>query len=216
MQPIASTTHGRTLPLLYPEGLLFPYILWSMVSQSGSILGAIPSGMLLNSCVHGFASMKSHVRCRLTNTSSSTSTNNAYISFMYDILVNLKLNREDSRIILNRGLMESTGSTGLQLRSRDYSLLYDSVDNKQTVRNLCASQKYHQMDFFLTFTCNQSENFGISRIKQWIDSGKWRNLYPEYSMLSHDEKLEISRGQDQSASGLILRNLMEVRRLFIV
>ena len=78
---------------------------------------------------------------------------------MYDILVNLTLNREDSRIILNRGLMESSTETGLQIISRNDSLLSDCVDNKQTVRNLCASQKYHKMDFFLTFTCNQSEHF---------------------------------------------------------
>ena len=106
------------------------------------------SGLLILSNLHGIDNMKSHVRCRLCLPSSSTSTNPSYISFMYDILVNLSLNREDSRIILNHGLMESTNETGLQVRSRDDSLLSDSVDNKQTVRNLCASQTYHKMDFF--------------------------------------------------------------------
>ncbi len=72
------------------------------------MLGAIPSGLLVKSDCHGFSSMKSHFRCRLQISSSSTSTNPSYISFMYDILVNLTLNHEDARIILNRGLMEST------------------------------------------------------------------------------------------------------------
>ena len=148
LQRIASVTDGNTLPLIYPEAMMFPSIFWSMVSGSGSMLGAIPSGLLVKSDSHGFASMKSHFRCRLRHPGSSTSTNSSYISFMYDILVNLTLNREDSRIILNRGLMESTSDTGLKIRSRDDSLLSDCVDNKQTVRNLCASQMYHKMDFF--------------------------------------------------------------------
>ncbi len=92
---------------------------------------------------------------------------------MYDILVNLTLNREDSRIILNRGFMASTSETGLQIRSRDDNLLSDCVDNKHTVRNLCASQSYHKMDYFLTFTCNQKEHFGMSKIKRWIDRDSW-------------------------------------------
>ena len=43
--------------------------------------------------------------------------------------------------------MESSNEIGLKVRSRDDTLLSDSVDSKQTVRNLCASQKYHKMDF---------------------------------------------------------------------
>ena len=215
LQRIASVTDGATLPLVYPEGMLFPSIFWSMVPNNGSLFGAIPSGLLVNACCCGFASMKSHVRSRLTLPGSSTSTNPSYIAFMYDILVNLTLNREDSQIILNRGLMESSTETGLQIKSRNDSLLSDCVDNKQTVRNLCASQKYHKMDFFLTFTCNQSEHFGMSHIKRWIDDCFWERNYPSFESFSIAEKSEISRGLTQSASGLLLRNWMEVRKIFI-
>ena len=75
------------------------------------------------------------------------STNAAYVSYLYDIQVNLSLNCKDSRIILNHGLMESTSETGLQVRSRDDNLLSDFVDSKSTVRNLCDSQGYQNMDF---------------------------------------------------------------------
>ena len=125
---------------------------------------------------HGFASMKSLARCRLRLPGTSTSTNPLYVSFLYDILSNLTLNREDSRIILNRGLIESSSETGLKVRSRDDTLLSDSIDSKQTVRNLCASQKYHKMDFFLTFTCNQSDHFGVSKIKNCLDSCDWEKI----------------------------------------
>ncbi len=167
---------------------MFPSIFWSMVSKSGSILGAIPSGLLVKSGYHGFASMKNHARCRLTLPGTSTSTNAAYVSYLYDIQVNLSLNCEDSRIILNRGLMESTSETGLQVRSRDDNLLSDCVDSKQTVRNLCASQGYHKMDFFLTFTCNQNDHFGMKFIKRWIDNDEWQKHFTLFDSYSHDEK----------------------------
>ena len=120
---------------------------------SKAIPSAIPSGLLVKSVRHRIASMKDHVRCHLGHAGSSTSTNPSYIAYMYDTLVNLSLNREDSRIILNQGLVESTSATGMKVRSKDDGFLSDSIDNKQTVRNLCASQKYHKMDYFLTFTC---------------------------------------------------------------
>ena len=215
LQRLASVSNSNTIPLLYAEGMLFPSIFWSMVPGSGAILGSIPSGLLTTNTSHGFASMKSHVRCRLTLPGTCTSTNPSYVAFSYDILTNLTLNREDSRIILNRGLMESTGETGLKVRSRDDTLLSDSVDNKQTVRNLCASQKYHKMDFFLMFTCNQSEHFGMAPIKKWLDSGLWKIYFPGFNMLSHREQEEITKGMNQSSSGILLRTWMEVRKIFL-
>ena len=62
---IESICEGNTLPLLYPEAMLFPSIFWSMVPNNGSICGAIPSGLLVKANKHGFASMKNHVRSRL-------------------------------------------------------------------------------------------------------------------------------------------------------
>ena len=149
--------------------MIFPSIFWSMIPQNGAISGAIPSGLLQNSSQYGFASIKNHVKCRIKLPGSSTSTNPTYISFLYDILANLTLSRGDSRIILNRGLIESTKNSGLDVRSRDDSLYTDSIDSRQAVKRLCASQKYFKMDFFLTFTCNQSEHFGMKRIKKWVD-----------------------------------------------
>ena len=91
-----------------------------MVPKHGSIFGAIPSCLLSQKPPsYGFSSMKNHARCRLTLPGTATSTNPQYISLMYDILANLTMNRQDSRIILNRGLVEATSETGLKVRSRD-------------------------------------------------------------------------------------------------
>ena len=58
---------------------------------------------------------------------------------MFDTLTNLTLNSEYLRIILNRGLMVSTGDTGLEINGKDNISLHDSIDSKKTVRCLCAS-----------------------------------------------------------------------------
>ena len=66
--------------------------------------------------------------------------------------------------------------------------MLESFDSKQMVRNLCASQRYHQMTHFLTFTCNMRKNFGTKPIKIWVDSGEWKNKIPNFHELSHSDK----------------------------
>ena len=142
---------------MYQEGILFPSIHWKMANDGCSILGCIPDSLLAESIQStSFASIHSHIKCRLTNPSSSTSRNTNYIAHAYDMLTNITANHEDSRIILNRGLtVDENSKSGLGLRGKGDSALIGSVDNRQMVRNLCYSQKYINWTHFLTFTCNQ-------------------------------------------------------------
>jgi len=159
LEQICSICLGESVPLLYPETMLFPSIHWMMADSFGSIPGAIPAA-LLNSHIgkFGFASIPQHLRQRLKSSSAATSTDPRYIAFSYDTLTNLSANHSDTRIILNRGLTaESDDSGGLGLRGGNQDALLESIDSKQMVKNLCASQSKHPMDFFLTFTCNPKE-----------------------------------------------------------
>ena len=65
---------------MYPEGVLFPSIHWKMAPDKCSILGCIPAS-LLTEINHGnrFASIQSHIRSRVTNLSSTTSTDYRYV-----------------------------------------------------------------------------------------------------------------------------------------
>ena len=75
LQKICSTSIGASIPLLYPEAMLFPSIFWKSADDNCSIIGAIPSSLLSSSISsHGFASIPSHIRSRLTSPTSSTST----------------------------------------------------------------------------------------------------------------------------------------------
>ena len=147
--------------------MLFISIFWKYVDKSCSMLGAIPSCLFSGSISNsGFACMNSHMNNRIRLPGTLTSTDPRYISFAFDTMTNIALNKNDSRIIINRGLVDQSIDSGLNIRAREDSNLTDEADGKHIVRKLCASQKYHEFDYFLTFTANMSEHFGLSSIKQ--------------------------------------------------
>ena len=72
LQRIASVISDRTIPLLYPERMMWESFVWKMVPTCGSIYGFIPSGLLVQSVRNRFASIKNHVTCRFFNKHKST------------------------------------------------------------------------------------------------------------------------------------------------
>jgi hypothetical protein len=213
IQRLASTTVGASIPLLFPEAMLFPSIFYKMDTHSLSFPGALPAGLLAKaSCSFGFEKPLGHIQSRVRNLSSSTCTNHHYVPFLWDILSNLSLNRQDSRMILNRGFSVADTDTGLEVIGSGKSGLHDSIDSKQMVKNLCSSQRYKKMTEFITLTCNMKQHFGIKMIKNWIDSEKWCQHYPGYYDLNSSDQIEVSKSMTQAACGYFLRNWMEVRK----
>ena len=145
-----------------------------MVPNDGSISGSIPSKLLNGQKnLHRFASIDDHIQSQLTSPSYATSTNPSYKFFCHNILTNLTLNHQDTRLVLNRGLTDDeTSKRKLGSRCKGESVLSQSIDLKQMVKNICSSQKNHKMDYFLTFTCNQKEHFGIKKIRECLDDLK--------------------------------------------
>ena len=88
LQRLCSTTPGNSVPLLYPEGALMPSIFYKQISD-GSILGALPSSLLTleSPSSHGFASVRDHIRNRLTLEGSPTCTNPRYMAWSYDSIL---------------------------------------------------------------------------------------------------------------------------------
>ena len=216
IQNLCATIPGDSVPTLYPESTMFPSIFYHC-GVSGDIHGAIPSPLLSSpKPMHGFASVLDHTRNRLSLAGTATSTNPSYVSLCYDQLSNITASHEDSRIILNRGMkVDDKNYSGLGIRGKGDSSLFDSVDSQRMVNNLCASQKYHKMDYFLTFTCNQAKHFGVSNIKNWVDGGIWSTHYKDFDHLPDFEKKEIHEAVIQSSAPLTLRNWLESRKLFI-
>ena len=104
LQRIRATSIGKSVPLHYPEEMIFPFIFWKMFDKLGSILGSLPSALLSeDTTIFEFESIKHHTRNRLT-AFMYTSSNQQYIAYLYDQIVNLTTTHSDTRIVLNIGL----------------------------------------------------------------------------------------------------------------
>ena len=127
MQRISATSIGTSIPLLYPDAMIFPSIFWKSIDSNGSIAGALPASLLSeNITQYGFESIPQHVRSRLTSSSSTTATDPRYASFSYDSLINLACTHSDTRIAVHRGL--ATDESGeLRLRGRSDTALQSSL-----------------------------------------------------------------------------------------
>ena len=158
-----------------------------MVPGNGSICGAIPSSLFTRvKSIHGFDNMHNHAKIRLTSVSIDTNKNPTYASYCYEKLTNLSLNNVDTRILFNRELtIYPESANGIGVRYKIESSLFESIYTKQMVGNLCASQKYHKMDIFLTFLCNQVEHLGLKNIRNFIDYGIWNSFYKNYFNCTH-------------------------------
>ena len=108
---------------------------------------------------------------------------------------------------------EKTGDLGLR-GSGDSSML-ESFDSKAMVQNLCASQEYHRMSHFLTFTCNMKKHFGTKVVKEWIDSNEWQKNISNFHNLNLADQQEYIDAINQASSGLLLRIWQEVSQRFV-
>jgi predicted GIY-YIG superfamily endonuclease len=217
IQKLCSTTNCESIPLLYPEGMLFPSIHWKSAHDNCSIIGAIPSSLLnANARKDGFAPIQQHLRTRLTCPSSTTSTDPRYITHCYDVMANMAASQQDTRLVINRGLTVGKDKYGsLGVRGSNDSSLLGSVDSKQMVKNLCSSQKKVQWTHFLTFTSNHKMHFGIKTIREWLDYKGWQHTFPGYHNLNNNDQSEIDNAVNQASAGLILRVWEETSKLFL-
>ena len=212
-----STSKGHAVPLVFPEGMLFPSIFWRDTSD-GSLVGALPAALMASKkeCkAFGFASMQEHIQTRLTNPSLRCFTDPRYIFYAYDCVANINLRGEDTRIILSHGFVESQGSGGLKAnRSREFNT--DAVDSRPVVNRLAAALAERNFTYFYTQTVNQSGFFGIKPMKDWIDSQEYEKLLFEgRANLMYEEKEELQKAGKESSCIALLRQWMEVSEIFM-
>ena len=212
--------YGYSIPMLYAEATLFPGVFPFDDGCTPSILGAIPSAFLSqdkNSAEHGVASLVDHVRNRVQLADSTSGVDYRYHTYMMDSLVNRMMSKEDSRVILNRGVASSNTPAGLRVREKDDHFFSDSIDNRQNVLNLTESQKYYRSNWFITITANQKLTFGLSPVKDWIDGNDW---IPEVEKilgrkLDYDEEREFRNALHDSSCTLMTRCWLKIRYIIM-
>lgn len=220
LQKLAATTDNVTIPLMYLEGALFPSIFWCSSQDNASVIGAIPSCLLAQPSTvgkYGVASLRDHNRSRITCVDSLAGTDPRYLSFMFDAMANIALNSRHSRVVLNRGFVESEGPSGLAANDPESStLISDFIDSRRTVRNLSATERDYPFTLFVTITCNQMQQFGVRLYtRQLKNQEQWAKGYYNSDKLSEEELCELDKQLNEAVSSLILRNWLEVRKMII-
>jgi len=219
LQRLVSRTPGDTLPLLYPEGMLFADM-FNCDTRAGDIIGALPSSFLnsdrtLNSL--GFASLQEHYRCRLSNPGLFSSSDPRYHLFAFDCLSNLSLRGCDSRVILRRGFAEHQDG-GVRFKDSTEERLFDTehVDSSAVVCKLAAAVNERGPTYFYTHTCSMKTHFGMKLIWDWLLSDEIVNSYCSADLHESDSEREDLRKNIVEGNGvLLLRAWMEMMHIWI-
>ena len=223
LQRVVVKTQGRTVPLLYPEGMLFPSIFWKG-APCGAVVGSIPAPLLAADAklrANGVASICAHTRCRLTNTSLVAPGNSAYICHAFDSIVNLGCRSSDTRVLIHRGVTPE--SDGLKVQDKEEAVFdTDNIDSRSVVNKLAAACGEEQATYFYTHTANQKEHFGLSRIKAWIDSDEFLTddllfVDDEIDCVEVRERMraEYKKALADEAAVVLLWNWMETAEIWM-
>ena len=161
--------------------------------------------------------MEDHIRTRLQNLSVATSTDDRYICYAFDGMVNLGCRSDDTRVILHRGL--SSSKDGIRANRGEGAQLFnsDSVDSRPVVNKLGAAFADSDAHYFATFSVNQLGHFGVSPIKQWIDSQELQDIL--LSKLPHGRNgtsiAELKGSIARATAVVLLRNWMETAEIWM-
>ena len=189
---------GKTVPLLYSEGTVFPDIFY-FSTKSGEVLGAIPTALWTDANLlskYGVASMRSHAQVRIQDPSLLTCTDSRYHFMELDILVNLGLRGNDSRVVLHRGFAEKQGKNeGVAWRQQEGNeeLYEDNVETHSNVYKLSRLVAESPPDYFYTQSCNQKTTKGLGILRKWVTSDEAVELTQKKYNLSYEEAKETIR-----------------------
>ena len=194
LQNICSKTPDWSVPLIYPEGMLFLRIFWA--TESSSVIGAIPSAFYTNAIQRchqkTLAPLKDHLMTRILDNSLLTSHDMSYLQFAFDIILNSDLNKNSAKIACHRGL-EAVVRDGERIHAdtQDGLLQFDDIDSRRQVNQLVATLRTEgAWTYFITLTCNDSATPGVAplraAIQQYADkhcTDGLHDLVQNYSVL---------------------------------
>ena len=217
LQRLVSKFPGDSLPLAYPEGMLFSDIFFSETDDN-AVIGSMPSAMLNCDKVlgsMGFSSLEDHYRSRLSHPGILTSSNPKYHLFAFDCFSNLSLRGCDSRVILSRGFAEFQKDGGVSLSGRK-DRIFDSeqVDSRPVVNKLAAAIIEEPPTYFYTHTCSMRTHFGMKHLWDWITSDAALDAVTDGTE-SDDEKDRLQKNIIDGSGVQLLRSWMEVMQIWV-
>lgn len=210
-------THEGSIPLLYPEAMLFPSIFWYELPHDGGIMGALPGALWTDERRAGkfnFAGVESHIRSRIKNNRLLCSTDPRYMTLCCDILSNIKLRGKNATMILKRGY-ETLYEENSGIRVPNESNLQcnrfvcEVVDSRRSVNCLSSLFRDHQPGIFHTHTLNQQYHPGPKEISAFLE---YEENHFKFDRFPRDprKEMEYSRALHQAAAIHIYRSYIKV------
>ena len=172
LHPSSSTS------LIQIESLVFPSIFFHQ-QYDGSFPGAIPFFLYSdeNDCrTFGYQSLLQHFQTRLSDPTLLTSSNAKYIQFAADTLLNLNLKGKHTQDYIKRGIQSIELDQKRNLFENSCNTF--SSDTEMRVDELAAAMRSNPVTLFLTLSCNQKGQPGVSPLKRAVDIN-FQNASPE-------------------------------------
>lgn len=217
LQKLASNSEGTSIPLVYPEAMLFSDI-FPISNQDGSMIGAIPAALLHGDQVlnrNGFCSLQDMYRTRIMNPGLLAAANPKYHFFAFDCMANFSLRGNDSRLILQRGFAESQGTGGVTIHGSKQPI-FDSehVENRAVVNKLSATTGEAMPTYFYTHSLSMRTHFGMRIVWDWLTGDEILTLYCREESLK--ESQDWRRDVIDSAGSYLLRLWMEICQIWLL
>ncbi|KAF4699456.1 hypothetical protein FOZ62_024538, partial [Perkinsus olseni] len=202
-QRITARFAGASIPLLYPEGMLFPSIFWKSLPD-GTVVGALPHCLwnTPSACKKaGFADLADHIRTRILDPTLLTSTDPRVIQFYFDSLFNRELSHSDTRVVLSRGWEHlSSDPSTFQTLQTEGRLPFGEADSRTRVNELAAEIAHEQPTYFYTHSCNQSQHFGVKYIFNWVEEHYANSSPEEYNSAVQSALVPILRAWERAGT----------------
>lgn len=171
-------THSDSIPLLYPEGMLFPSIFWKTSVCDQSVIGALPGCLLIDNksaSKLNFAGAPKHFQTRMKNNDLKCSTDFHYAGFAFSVIGNIDLRGVDTRAtIKRRGAQAIFGNSGPSIRNDSAApicnrYLCEVIDSDKSVNCLATMNRHMNAGLFYTHTLNQTHHPGVRNITTLVE-----------------------------------------------
>ena len=187
---------GRSLPLLYPMGLLCPSVCYKEFSD-GTIPGSFTNSMLTDEqqlAKLNVASLHDHNLIQLTDSTLKCSGDARYIEVLFSIESNLALRGKRTTLITGpRGFEELYDTGGPQIanntKKRHNEFVCDETDGFRSVQCLQSMMRDLKSSLFYTNTLNERYFPGVNKVRKLIDE-----LVETIALCQHSDDVDGGEG----------------------
>ena len=203
LQNIVASSKGYSVPLLYPEAMLFSTIFYKS-EEDGSYPGSLCSSLFSEdqNKKFGFASVVDHMTTRLKNCSLLCSTDDNYIQWLFDVVYNYYLANVHSSLIVDRGLEEIPKKDKCKTAGESV-LKFDEADSRRNVNQLSAMIANKAPTYFTTHTCNMDEHFGVTPIFKALKARHVNSTHERWKAAVKAEMVILTRAWERASKALM-------------